>query len=123
MPRDERAYLADIVDSCEAIEYDVRGLNLDDYQDNRLVRSAVEREFIIIGEAIIALSRVAPAIFESITHARRIVDFRNQLTHEYPMVDDALVWAIVEKDVPVLRRECSLLLENAGSEEAGGTPG
>ena len=116
MPRDERAYLADIVDSCEAIEYDVRGLNLDDYQDNRLVRSAVEREFIIIGEAIIALSRVAPAIFESITHARRIVDFRNQLTHEYPMVDDALVWAIVEKDVPVLRRECSSLLESAGGE-------
>lgn len=91
MPRDERAYLADIVDSCEAIEADVRGLNLDDYQGNRLVRSAVEREFIIIGEAITALSRAAPAIFESITHARRVVDFRNQLTHEYPMVDDALV--------------------------------
>ena len=49
-------------------------------------------------------------------NARRIVDFRNQLTHEYPMVDDALVWAIVEKDVRVLRRECSSLLENAGGE-------
>jgi hypothetical protein len=32
------------------------------------------------------------------------------------MVDDALVWAIVEKDVRVLRRECSSLLENAGGE-------
>lgn len=114
MPRDERAYLADIIDSCKAIESDVQGLNLKAYEDNRIVRSAVEREFIIIGEAITALSRVAPAIFESITHARRIIDFRNQLTHEYPMVDDALVWAIIENDVPVLRRECSSLLENAG---------
>jgi uncharacterized protein with HEPN domain len=55
--------------------------------------------------------------FEAITNARRIIDFRNQLTHEYPTVDDALVWAIVEKDVPLLRRECSLLLREAGSQE------
>ena len=66
-----------------------------------------------------ALSRVAPAIFGSITHARRIVDFRNQLTHEYPTVDDALVWAIVETDVPVLRRECKALLDSVGGEEDG----
>ena len=77
----------------------------------------MEREFIIIGEAIAALSRVAPLIFEAITNARRIVDFRNQLTHEYPTVDDALVWAIVEKDVPLLRRKCSVLLAEAGREE------
>jgi uncharacterized protein with HEPN domain len=77
----------------------------------------VEREFIIIGEAIAALSRASPRTFEAITNARRIIDFRNQLTHEYPTVDDALVWAIVEKDVPLLRRECSVLLKDAGSLE------
>lgn len=119
MPRDQRAYLADIVDSCEAIGIAVQGLNLVAYENNRLVRSSVEREFIIIGEAMTALSRVAPAIFESITHARRIVDFRNQLTHEYPAVDDALVWAIVQKDVPVLKRECSALLASSGGVEEG----
>lgn len=113
MPRDARAYLADVVGSCEAIEFAVRGLNLKAYEENRLVRSSVEREFIIIGEAMAALSRVAPAVFESVSHARRIIDFRNQLTHEYPMVDDALVWAIIENDVPVLRQECSSLLEHA----------
>ena len=67
----------------------------------------MEREFLIIGEAIAALSRAAPGTFEAITNARRIIDFRNQLTHEYPTVDGALVWAIVEKDVPLLMRECS----------------
>lgn len=83
------------------------------YQANRLVRSSVEREFIIIGEAIVALSRRAPETFDAITHARRIVDFRNQLTHEYPMGDDAIVWALVETDVPVLRRECATFLDSA----------
>lgn len=115
MPRDHRAYLADIVEACAAIAQAVHGLDLAAYQTKRLVRSAVEREFIIIGEAIAALGRVAPAVFASITHARRIVDFRNQLTHEYPTVDDALVWAIIENDVPVLSRTCAAFLQHADS--------
>ncbi len=110
MPRDERAYLADIIDSCDAITVAVSGLKLEDYETNRLVRSSVEREFIIIGEAMAALYRVAPSTFDSITRARRIVDFRNQLTHEYPTVDNALVWAIIEHDVPLLREESTTLV-------------
>jgi uncharacterized protein with HEPN domain len=117
MPRDERAYLVDIVESCAAILFAVRGLDLTAYQGNRLVRSSVEREFIITGEAMAALSRAAPQTFGSITHARRIVDFRNQLTHEYPTVDDALVWAIIVKDVPVLGQECARLLARTGTVE------
>lgn len=110
MPRDERAYLSDIIESCDAIAVAVRGLELEDYEANRLVRSSVEREFIIIGEAMAALFRVAPSTFGSITRARRIVDFRNQLTHEYPTVDNSLVWAIIEHDVPLLRKESMLLM-------------
>ena len=110
MPHDERAYLADIIDSCDAITIAVSGLKLEDYETNRLVRSSVEREFIIIGEAMAALYRVAPSTFDSITRARRIVDFRNQLTHEYPTVDNALVWAIIEHDVPLLREESTTLM-------------
>ena len=116
MPRDERAYLADIVESCDAIQSATRQLDLQGYQQNRLIRSSVEREFIIIGEAA-ALARIAPAVFHAITRARRIVDFRNQLTHEYPTVDDALVWAIVETDVPILRRESAELIQRYTSED------
>ena len=117
MPRDQRAYLVDIVESCAAILFAVRGLNVTTYQENRLVRSSVEREFIIIGEAMAALSRSAPEMFASITHARRIVDFRDQLTHEYPTVDSALVWAIIVKDVSVLSQECATLLPRTGTGE------
>lgn len=111
MPRDPRAYLSDIVDSCDAISLAVRGLDIEGYESNRLVRSSVEREFIIIGEATASLGRTSPELFKTITHARRIVDFRNQLTHEYPTVDNAIVWAIVEHDIPVLRRECTSLIQ------------
>ena len=66
----------------------VRGPDLRSYESNRLVRSSVEREFIIIGEALGALHRLSEEIFGSITQARRIVDFRNPLMHQYPEVKD-----------------------------------
>lgn len=116
MPRDPRAYLEDIVGACQAISAATHGMDLPAYLASRLVRSAVEREFIIIGEALAALSRRSPAEFAAIGHARRIIDFRNQLTHEYPTIDDAIVWAIADRDVPVLERECRELL-------GGGTGG
>jgi uncharacterized protein with HEPN domain len=115
MPRDARAYLSDIVTSCDAIESAVASMALPDYLATRLVRSSVEREFTIIGEAVTVLSRKSPEVFSAITHARRIVDFRNQLAHEYQSIDDEAVWVIVERDVPVLRAECERLL---GVQEA-----
>ncbi|MBU2601355.1 MAG: DUF86 domain-containing protein [Actinobacteria bacterium] len=110
MQRDVRAYLNDIIEACEAIEAALTGLDLAGYRSNRLVRSSVEREFIIVGEAMAALGRLAPQVFAGITQSRRIVDFRNQLTHGYSIVDDAVVWLIAGHDVAVLREECVQLL-------------
>jgi uncharacterized protein with HEPN domain len=117
MPRDSRAYLVDIIEACDAIRSALTGLTLDTYRTNRTIRSSVEREFIIIGEAMAALSRHAPHIFESITGSRRVVDFRNRLTHEYATLDDALVWAVADRDVPLLHDECKVWIEKAGSSE------
>lgn len=111
MPRDARAYLSDIVMSCDAILEATAAMTLEDYVGSRLVRSSVEREFIIIGEAIAVLGRRAPEVRDSITHARRVVAFRNQLTHEYQRIDDEAVWVIVQRDVAVLRSECADMLE------------
>jgi uncharacterized protein with HEPN domain len=110
MPREASAYLVDIIEACAAIAEAIGGLDLGDYASNRLLRSAVERECIIIGEAVAALGRRSPEDFESITNARRIVDFRNLLTHEYATVDDAIVWAVAVHDIPVLGDECTDLL-------------
>jgi uncharacterized protein with HEPN domain len=117
MQREPRAYLADILECCEAISTALYGMQIEDYLSNRLVRSSVEREFTIIGEAVLALSYKAPDILESITNARRIVDFRNRLTHEYPSVDDELVWALAKIDLQVLKRECAGLVSQLDSAD------
>jgi len=116
MQRKVGAYLQDIIDACAAIESDLADLTFDAYLARRAVRSAVEREFIIVGEAAAALAHLDADLFDKISHGRRIVDFRNQLTHAYQLVDDRIVWLIAATDVPVLRRECEELLRGLAGE-------
>lgn len=110
MPRSVAAYLSDIIDACDSIESILAGVDSNTYLRNREKRSAVEREFIIIGEAVAAVRREAPEQFEGISHGRLIVDFRNVLTHDYAAVDDETVYDLARVDIPELRRECAVLL-------------
>jgi len=119
MPRNLLAYLADVIDACEAIERYMAGVDLAAYRADDLTRSAVERQLITIGEAVGSLLRLEPDLADQISHARRIVDFRNQLAHDYAAVNDAVVWAITADEVPVLRGECEAILSaRGGSDEA-----
>jgi len=110
MQREPRAYVADIITACDAIALDVSGVDVDTYMETRSIRSAVEREFIIIGEAVNILGELEPAVFSRIAQARKVVDFRNQLTHGYMTVNDKLVWAYAVRNAPLLHDECAALL-------------
>jgi uncharacterized protein with HEPN domain len=114
MRRSPAAYLSDIVEACDAVEEVLRGVSLADYLKTRAVRSAVEREFITMGEAVNVLGRVAPHVYEAITEARLIVGFRNVLTHDYAAVDDESVFAAAQTDLRQLKAECAELLEDLG---------
>ena len=119
MPRDPRAYLADIVDACDAVLEFTQGVDLEAYRASKLTRAAVEREMMIVGEAVGSLFRTAPELAERILDGRKIVAFRHRLAHEYAMVDDLVVWVAAVRDVGPLRRVCAeLLVEFASTPEA-----
>ncbi|MBM5806524.1 MAG: DUF86 domain-containing protein [Cyanobacteria bacterium M_surface_10_m2_179] len=92
MQRDPRAYLLDILEAAAAIKAATATLSESDYCASRLIRSAVEREFIIIGEALRVISQRDPDLFAAIPEARQIIDFRNLLTHEYLKISHRVVW-------------------------------
>lgn len=120
MPRSVLAYLLDIVEACDAIESYLEDVGLDAYRSTRSIRSSVERELILIGEAVESVIRLEPDLSGRISHSRRIVDFRNQLTHDYPAINDVVVWSIAADEVPVLRDECrAVLLEREREGGAG----
>jgi len=112
MPRSVAAYLSDIVEACDAVTDTLAGIDLTSYESTRAVRSAVERELTIIGEAVNSLLRLEPDLSDKISHARKIVGFRNLLVHDYAAIIDATVWAIAKNDAPVLRDECAVLMED-----------
>ncbi len=93
--RSREAYLWDIADSCRAILKFVQGCDLPDYEQNRMLRRAVERELSIVGEAVSQGTRRFPDLEKSIGPARQIVGFRNRIIHGYADVDSSIVWIIV----------------------------
>lgn len=117
MPRSALAYLADVIDACDTIALAIRDRDLAGYQADPIIRSAVERQFITIGEAINSLSRLDPELARRVSHASMIVGFRNQLTHDYPSIDDEIVWGIAVHEAPVLKGECVALLEELPGTE------
>jgi len=108
-----KKYLHDIRQAAELITKFTAGKTLADYEGDALLRSAVERQFEIIGEALAQLARLDQAVAARITDYRRIIAFRNILIHGYAEIDDRIVWDIVESKLPTLRREVSALLEES----------
>ena len=110
MARELSTYLYDIVEVCDAIEDVMTGVTLEDYRKKRSLRSSVEREFIIIGEALRRIGVLDSSLFMTISNSRLIVDFRNLLTHNYGAVNDAAVYGLVYSDLIVLKAEVTELL-------------
>jgi uncharacterized protein with HEPN domain len=75
-----------------------------------LVRSAVERQFTIVGEALIRVARLDHELASRVTNHRRIIGFRHVLAHDYGKVAPSIVWDAVEKHLPILRTEVAALL-------------
>jgi uncharacterized protein with HEPN domain len=82
-----------------------------------LLRSAVERQFEIAAEALNRLLKLSPELAKRLTDYRRIIDFRNLLSHGYDLVNHAIVWGVVQNNVPVLIREVESLLASLGTSE------
>ena len=82
-----------------------------------LLRSGVERQLMIVGEALNRLKKIEPTIASQITDSRQIIAFRNILVHGYDIVRNEVVWGILESDLPTLIDEVSELLEQGQAPE------
>jgi uncharacterized protein with HEPN domain len=86
------------------------GRSFEDFDRDIVLRSAVERQFEIVGEALRQLTRLDAALPAKIPDLREIVAFRNILIHGYAMIERVRVWRAVEEDLPGLRAALDKLL-------------
>ena len=120
MPHDPRKALGDIQRAAEFLLQITSGRTLDQYRNDEILRSAVERKFEIIGEALNRLQKIDPALTAAIPQCRQIISFRNILIHGYDVIDHQVVWDIVQADLQPLLQEVSQLVEKFKSAEDGG---
>lgn len=103
-------YLFDIKSSIDSInEYlgDKRDFII--YKSNKLLRRGVERELEIIGEGVNRILKIDPDFI--IEDARKIVDVRNWVIHGYDKIDDVIIWGIISKQLPILKKQVEELLK------------
>ena len=104
------AHLHDILQAAKAVKAFVAGHDFDDYISDEQLRSAVERKFEVMGEALSRIRRDEPALLESIKDHREIISFRNILIHGYDVIDDRIVWDVIKVDLDSLVGDVAVLL-------------
>jgi len=105
-----KKYLHDISQAADLITRFVSARNRAGFENDAMLRSAVERQFEIIGEALAQLARLDAGSAGRITESKRIIGFRNILIHGYAEVDPRMVWDIIETKLPRLRHEVGEIL-------------
>jgi uncharacterized protein with HEPN domain len=110
MQLEARKYLADIQAAAERIARFTRGKSFDQYLADEMLRSAVEPQFSVLGEALSRLARDFPDAAALIPDRAQIIAFRNILVHGYASVDDRIVWGVVENHLGPLRAAVSKAL-------------
>lgn len=110
MHADAGKLLWDAANAGERVARFTNGKTFADYEADEVLRSAVERQFEIIGEAFTQLRRVDPEVAAAIPGLPRIVAFRNVLVHGYASVDNRLVWGVIEAHLGPMRAAVEKLL-------------
>ncbi|VBA60552.1 hypothetical protein LAUMK191_05580 [Mycobacterium attenuatum] len=119
MQPDPRKYLWDALRAAGFLRQFAAGKTFAEYEGDVLLRSAVERQFEIVGEALSQLAKSHADMAAQVPELPRIVAFRNILIHGYANVDDALVWQVLIDKLPQLEAAVrTMLAESPGAPES-----
>ena len=96
-----QAYLWDICEAAREISGFVRGVKFDEFEKNKVLRYAVERQLHMIGEVAAHLS---PRFCEKHPEIdwTKLSELRNIITHQYGETVTKRVWLAATENVPAV---------------------
>lgn len=98
--------LTDIREAIDRVEEYIKGMSFEDLSKDQKTIDAVARNLEIMGEAA---NRLPDEFTEDNSEVEwyKIVGLRHRIVHEYFGVDLQIIWQILRKDLPELRRSLS----------------
>lgn len=98
-------YLLDIESIIQELDkiIDHHQRDFNDFQQNFISIRAVERDLMIIGEAINKIVQINPEVH--ISGTKQIIGLRNLIVHAYDSIEPSVLWRILVKDIPTLKKE------------------
>lgn len=107
--KDDPGRLQDILEAIVRIEAHLAG-GREEFLENELLQVWAVHHLQRIGEAASRLSEDLRRAHAEVPWAK-IVGMRNILIHDYLAIDLDIVWVAVERDLPVLKGQVQLILE------------
>lgn len=118
MPREELAYLRDILIAAQQACAHAYGLTFTEFTQRRLYRSAVQWELTAIGEAAARVSLDTKVAHPEIPWSQ-MTGMRNRIVHRYFGVDLDILWSVVREDLPFLIDRVEALVGGRRGEVSG----
>ncbi|MCX5750195.1 MAG: DUF86 domain-containing protein [Candidatus Saganbacteria bacterium] len=109
MQRDYKVCFQDILSAIEKIEKYTRKMAFDEFNKKSLVIDGVVRNLEIIGEAVKSIPQGIRVKHQSVKW-RNIAGLRDVLIHEYFGVDLDILWDVIKKKLPDLKKKISAIL-------------
>jgi uncharacterized protein with HEPN domain len=111
--KDPFVFVKHIRDSILAIEEFVKGVSKSGFLHAHMTQDAIVRRLEIIGEA----TKNIPVIFQKKypdVEWQKMARMRDKLIHHYFRVDLHVVWDVIKKDLPALKKQILSILEDNG---------
>jgi uncharacterized protein with HEPN domain len=106
--RNSKERLLDMMEAIQRIEkYAVKGRHA--FIDSELIQTFVVHNLQIFGEAACKISSEYRQQHPEIPW-RKIMGMRHILVHDYFQIDLEIVWAVVEKELPILKEKLLTLI-------------
>lgn len=111
MDNEIKTWLFDIYQAIEEVEsfFTEKPIRFQDYLTDIKTKRAVERDLEIIGEAVNRIFKKDNNF--PLENANKIIGTRNRIIHGYDAISDDLIWSIIVNQLPKLKNEIKILME------------
>jgi uncharacterized protein with HEPN domain len=85
-------------------------ISFEKFSNDFSLKRTAERQFEIMGEALRKLKNIENEL--NISFSREIIGLRNIIAHSYDAVDYAMLYSIIIRHLPLLKKEVSDLIDS-----------